>query len=223
MKKSRAYHHLPALLGSILLTFLLSSCYCFKTSYSGSPIDLAVTSSQSREKPCCDKLNSKSITFSPYYGFLHPEKRNEGDLTDTRNSFGQIGVQANYLYAPIKRIPFKIASVGLDFSYINFDNYFTGNSFTACQFDRQIYRIMVNHNFATLIRPNIIGYVNTQVGFNIYKDHYAFPNSNSNSTTTFDFRIGYNLNYFLTNNIVLIGEAGYGGGSYLKTGLAFWF
>ncbi|MGB0932860.1 MAG: hypothetical protein ACPGU5_01165 [Lishizhenia sp.] len=207
----------------VILTSILSSCYCYKTTYTASPVDLESRSNNSTT-PCCERLENKSFTITPYYGLLNPNKIEANDLTHKRSTFGQVGIQTNYLYAPFKKTPFKIASIGLDLSYINFENYFIDNSFQPYDFDRQTFRVMLNHNFATVVGPRLLGYVNTQIGVKFNRDKLQYWSAGDiRNETQFDFRIGYNFNYFLTKSLILSADAGYGAGSYIKTGLSIWF
>lgn len=50
---------------------LLSSCYCFKNTYTASPVDLKSRSTPVSAMTCCENLNSKSFTITAYYAFIN--------------------------------------------------------------------------------------------------------------------------------------------------------
>lgn len=207
----------------ILVGTTLSSCYCLRTRYTASPFDLDTTpTSKKGTSLCCEGLESNKLNATIYYGFL-----SEQDVTTTlpkgfNKSLGQFGVRANFLYKPLSKIPLKLGAIGLDYSFKSTEQVYLGEAIQPYYQDRTEHRVMINHDFATLVSPRFLGYINTQIGVNIRTNNNLLPTSSKNTDYLLDYRLGYHLNYFISKRIVYFIDAGYGGGNIIKTGISLW-
>lgn len=210
--------HLNKLL-FITLFYSLSSCFCVRSNYTGSPEDLNVRNTD--EQSCClNEIDSKSATVDIYYGVLPLE---EGECYTYLDNTGQVGLRAKY-HLPMFKVPFKIANIGLDYSYMEYQSQFKCPTFiTIFPEDRKEHRLMLDFSCATFARRNFVGYLGGQIGYQFRQTTQQTINSiDQYRSNELNFRVSYQLNYYFSRNFSIYANAGVGAGSHARIGLSYW-
>ncbi|HRE73735.1 MAG TPA: hypothetical protein PK637_06545 [Flavobacteriales bacterium] len=224
----------------VTMPFLLSACYCEKVTYGRYDVRFLNTY---KEKTYCYPGFTESATFfvMPYVGVLdqshifqvHRMYPGEEILALHSQSSPQIGLRMGF-FPRVFFLPGPFLKLGCDISYTETE-LSVPRLIDHLPFDHQAqlfqYRILLHAQLATWVKPRFMGSITTQYGVNFADEQYQLKKSFSSSVEQSgrklhvlqNMRLGYAFNFGLRKGLAFSMEVGIGAGTFLRSGLMFYF
>jgi hypothetical protein len=185
-----------------------------------------------RPELCFGDGTSNQIHF--YYGQFSDQKNSvmktysdSNYLNPSYTSLGQLGFRYERFFSP-GFVPYKVLALGIQGAYqedaFNFVNPFNQEGHINY---KSLFGTFSANLYTWVTRRGFLGYLTAQIGYrftersisgNVPQFEFLDPYKNQ-----WNYRIGYGFQFHVLPRLALGLEGGYGGGTYLRSGIAFRF
>lgn len=220
----------------VLLSLFLTSCYCVQVikENDGSPHPrwLGGLKTVSHYDLCFG--NGKPNQIHLFYGqpseFRKPLFDFYKDSTVAEinfTSFGQIGIRAEHFISP-GFTTYKVLAIGGQVVYQADKLKIKDIEGFEHKMDYNSFMFSASANLYTLVtKRGLMGYASGQIGYRPTKRVYSGPDPSFEFLDPYQssmiWRLGYGFQYHLSPSLTIGLESGYGGGTYVRSGISYRF